>query len=300
MEKIDKELNLNANYEEPVRKIECPSCPQCGIPIRQSFRYGDLIKAFYVDLVSIKWDFFNKDSVSGGKIRKALNKLLQMKTTHSAAIKSITQQVESVESLGRNQHWDLLYRIQMAYFLCCLENDTKIKYVVVLDKQRNKKELCLDEGSVKHLLKKVSMGFRFMEKHADTGQAYYIDLFNAVTRFDLHRQYFVIKAISDQIFPSLCIDQRQLDTAAQMLDGSKLWTDDDENYMVNWLKRKSEFYNGINLSGSVKKTNEKFIERMNMSSAGTWYKCTKSACETVFSSSRYNKCPECLDEPESC
>lgn len=295
---MDDWVNQNFESEKLTSKIKCPSCPQCKKVIRHSFRYGDKIKAFYVDLISIKWDYVKDDSGVVYHIEKMRQSLVKLKATGSelhAQLDPILLQGVSIRSLTRDQRWDLLYRMQFTYLMFHLIHDSKKKYVASFDKTKKKETFVLAEPSVEHILEQVKMRFCYMEKYALSGQGYYLDLLNAWKRLDLHRQYFVVKALSNILPPSVRIDERQFDKAICILNKRQQWTETDENDLVGWLNRKSDFYN-VNMSSTAKK---KLKQRLDMSN-GAWLKCSLPTCEAVFSLTRHSECPECLDQSELC
>ena len=298
VEEMDDWVYQYFESENPTCKIKCPSCPQCKKAIRHSFRYGDKIKAFYVDLISIKWDYFKDDSTVVYHIEKMRHSLVKLKSTGSelhAQLESILLQGVAIRSLTRDQRWDLLYRMQFTYLMHCLIHDSKKLYAASFDKTKKKEMFVLDEPSVEHILEQVKMGFFYMEKYAQSGQGYYLDLLNAWKRFDLHRQYFALKALSTIVPSSVRIDDRQLGKAVYILNKRQQWTETEENNLVWWLERKSDFYNVI-LASTAKK---KLKQRLDMSNE-MWLKCSLPTCEAVFSLARHSNCPECLDQFELC
>ena len=279
-------------------KIQCPSCPQCKKAIRHCFRYGDKIKAFYVDLISIKWEYAKDDCKVADHIEKMRKSLAKLKATGSelhAQLETILVQGVSICSLTRDQRWDLLYRMQFSYLMYYLIIDSKKKYSASFDKTKKKEMFTLAELSVEHILELVKSGFQYMDKYANSGQGYYLELLNAWKLLDLHRQYFAVKALSIIVPSSVRIDERQLDKAVGILNKRQQWTENEENDLVEWLGRKSNFYN-VNLASTAKM---KLKQRLDMSSE-TWFKCALPSCEAIFSLTRHPKCPECLDQSELC
>ena len=298
VEEMDEWINRNCDSENPTCKIQCPSCPQCKKAIRYCYRYGDQIKAFYVDLISIKWDYVKEDSGVVNHIEKMRRALVKLKETVSelhSQLESILLQGVSIRSLTRDERWDLLCRMQFTYLMCHLISDSKKKYTTSLDKTKKKEMFVLAEPSVEHILKRIKTGFQFMEKNTNSGQGYYLDLLNMWKRLDLHRQYFAVEALSTIVPPSVRIDRRQFDKAVSVLDKRQQWTETEEKELQEWLERKSNFFN-VNLTSTAKK---KLVCRLDMSNE-TWFKCSLPSCEAVFSLNRHPKCPECLDQSELC
>lgn len=288
----------NYSNENPICKIQCPSCPRCKKAIRHCYRYGDQIKAFYIDLPSIKWDYVKDDSIVVNHIEKIRRTLIKWKGDVSeldAQLESILLQGVSIRNLNRDQCWDLLYRMQFTYLMCYLISDSKKKYAASLDKTKKKEMFLLAEPSVEHILERIKTGFHFMEKYANSGQGYFQDLLNVWKRLDLHRKYFALETLSAIAPPSVRIDARQLDKAASVLNKRQQWTETEENDLEEWLDRKSIFFN-VNLTSTAKK---KLRWRLDMSDE-TWFKCSLPSCEAVFSLTRYPQCPECLDLSELC
>lgn len=292
MEEMDDWV-YRSSLEETDINIQCPSCPKCKQPIKLCFRYGDLIKDFYVDLISVKLDFFKDDAIQQDKVRRALYKWkpeFVSNNEQSIRLESIylRLQTEASRSMNRDQRWDMLCRIQLTYLLSCLANDVKKTYVS--HKNGNKEDFTLPETSVEHILSRVTIGSNYMEKHAHSGHGYYQDLFNAIKHFELFRQYFVVEALSAR-FPEPS-DRKQLDRFNQLLSGKRKWSDEEEAHLVRWLACKSSCYK-VSLSSSVK-SNVHLIERLDMNGEN-WFKCTQSYCEAIFSRNRHSKCPECLE-----
>ena len=73
VEEMDEWI-YQSNSEETTAIIQCPSCPKCHQSIKLCFRYGDRIKAFYADLISVKLDLINDDAIKQEKVRRALSK----------------------------------------------------------------------------------------------------------------------------------------------------------------------------------------------------------------------------------
>ncbi|XP_045029940.1 NFX1-type zinc finger-containing protein 1 isoform X2 [Daphnia magna] len=294
VEEMDEWINGNGESEDTVCNIRCPSCPQCRRAIRDCFRYGDKIKEFYVDLISIKWEVAKDDKEVFSyieKIRKSLTKLKTTEVEFEAQLNSVLIQGVCLRSLSRDQRWDLLYRMQITYLLCYLVKDAKKKYSMDSIEQNKKKDVfVLSDTAVEYVKTRASIGFKYMEKYANSGQGYYLELLSAWKRFDLHRQFFVVDTLSATVPASVRVDQRQLDKASHLLNGNQ-WTSIEENYLLEWLDRKSKFFS-VNLASSVNKT---LIQRLNMSSE-LWMKCTIPSCEAVFCRSRHPQCPECLDQ----
>lgn len=297
---MDEWVKQKDESEETIRQIRSPSCPQCGKAIRLCFRYGDQIKAFHLDLISIKWAFVKDDTIRiAEQIKQALVKwkpqLEETEDDDHHRIKSTFLRLQSVsncKSLSSDQRWDLLYRIQLTYLLSCIVNDSKKKYVV--KKNGKKDEFTLDEPSVEQILSKISDAFLYMEKHANSGYGFYFNLFNSLKRMDFYRQLYAVNSLSERLPKSSRVNQKQLEKIACILNSNQQWSDAEENFVVNWFEEKSSFY-GINLTGSVNRANVQLVHRLGMSNE-TWYKCTRSFCEAVFSNSRDTKCPECLEE----
>lgn len=291
---MDEWINGNGESEDTVCNIRCPSCPQCRRAIRDCFRYSDKIKEFYVDLISIKWEVAKDDKEVFSyieKIRKSLTKLKTTEVEFEAQLNSVLIQGVCLRSLSRDQRWDLLYRMQITYLLCYLVKDAKKKYSMDSIEQNKKKDVfVLSDTAVEYVKTRASIGFKYMEKYANSGQGYYLELLSAWKRFDLHRQFFVVDTLSATVPASVRVDQRQLDKASHLLNGNQ-WTSIEENYLLEWLDRKSKFFS-VNLASSVNKT---LIQRLNMSSE-LWMKCTIPSCEAVFCRSRHPQCPECLDQ----
>jgi hypothetical protein len=295
VKEMDKWMNENYESEDTsAHKIWCPSCPQCEKPIRLCFRYGDKIKAFYMDLTSIKWEFINDGTIRTtqewqAKINKACDKWIETEMLENQLMKFTFFQLKSQFSstFNNDQCWDLLYRIQLTSLMFCLENDAKRTYETSYNGQTVK--FTLAESSREYLMSKVTMGFNYIKKHANSGFGYYLDLHQVINRFDLHRQFFVVEALSTRLPPSSVINQTQLDRAAHLLNGK--WTDAEERNLLEWLCRVSNMYNVTLTSSAVKK---KLIQRLDMSSE-MWFKCALPTCEAVFSRTRYSQCPECLD-----
>lgn len=291
----------NEKYENELttaHKIWCPSCPQCDKPIRLCFRYGDKIKAFYVDLISIKWDFVNDGTIRTtqdwrAKINKACDKWMEPEMEENHRMKLTFSQLKNQFSstFNNDQCWDLLYRIQLTSLMFGLANDAKKTYEMSYN--GNTEKFMLAESSREYLSSKITMGFNYIKKHANSGVGYYHDLYKILNRFDLHRQYFVVEALSTRLPPCSVINQTQLDKAAHLFNGK--WTDAGERNLVEWLDRVSNLYN-VTLAGSAVK--KKLIQRLDMSSGEMWFKCAKPTCEAVFSLTRYSQCPECLDACE--
>ena len=297
MEEMDKWVYNGSNSEETIARIQCPSCPKCDQSVKLCFRYGDRIKAFYVDLISVKWDWINDDAIKLENVHRALSEWKPEILTEPEQLTRLESiylrlQTEANRSLNKDQRWDMLCRIQLTYLLSCLANDAKKKYVS--NRNGTRVEFTLPEASAHIILSRVTIGSNFMEKHANSGHAYYADLFNSIKRFDLIRQYLVVETLSTK-FPEPS-DRKQLERFGQLLYGKRKWSDDEEKNLLVWLRGKSAFFK-VSLSSSVK-SNVNFIQRLDMKGE-TWFKCTQSYCEAVFSVNRYSKCPECLDEADS-
>jgi hypothetical protein len=271
---------MNENYESKetnVHKIWCPSCPQCEKPIRLCYRYGDKIKAFYVDLISIKWNFVNDGTIRTtqewqAKINKACDKWIEPESAsenHPLKLTFSHLKAEFNRSFSNDQCWDLLYRIQLTALTYYLANDAKKTYEINYNGKKEKFPLA--KSSKEYLLNKVTMGLNYMKKHANTGVGYYVDLYKVLNRFDLHRQYFVVEALSTRLPPSTLINQTQLDKAAHLFNGVEKWTDAGERTLVDWFSRISNMYNVTLISTSGDSVKKKFIQRLDMSNE-TWLK----------------------------
>ncbi len=296
LKKMDEWVNRKDESEEPIRQIRFPSCPQCGKAIRQCFRYGDQIKAFYLDLIGIKWVYVKDETIRiVGKVKQALNKWKPQiaETEDDDRIKSTFLRLTSLSNcnnLSSDQRWDLIYRIQLLYLMSCIVNDSKKKYAM------KKEEFTLNE-SVEHIVCEISSAFLYMEKNSNSGFGYYFDLFVALKRLDLYRQYYAVNSLSERLPKSNRVNQKQLEKVAHLLNNNQRLTDAEENFLVNWFEEKSAFYE-INLTSSFNRANVQLVQRLDMSKE-TWYKCTRSFCEAVFSKTCDKKCPECLDELEA-
>lgn len=286
--KMDQE-----EYQEPIRQIQCPSCPICQQPIRQNYRYGDQIKGFYLDLTAVKFNFSDDRFASSEIIRPIINKLRTNipAVDYGVSVETIKRQGNSISSLNRDLRWDLLYRAQLTFLLSCIVDDSKKGYPVAIGKHKGKTEVFLDGKSLDLLMNKVSLTLQFMNNNPNCGQGLYVELFNIVKRYDLYRQYLAIIAISNVFPDSIRIDQRQLDKADSILTGIR-WNEEDEKYLVDWLGRKCSFYK-VNLLGSVAKK-LKLYRRLTMN-GDHWFKCTRASCEFIFSVWRFEQCPECLE-----
>ena len=285
-----------SNSEETIARIQCPSCPKCDQAIKLCFRYGDRIKSFYVDLISVKFEVINGELIQHEQFRHALSKWkpeILSETEQIARLKSIyfRLQRESKRRLNKDQRWDNYCRIQLTYLLSCLANDAKKKYVT-----SNGTVFTLPEASVNRILSRVTIYSNCMEKHAYSGRnSYYADLFTNIKHFDLIRQYLVVDALSSK-FPEPD-DGKQLERFGQLLDGKSKWSSVEEKNLLDCLSRKAGMFK-LDISSSAKIDTD-FLERLNVK-AGNWFRCTETYCESVFSPNSCEnitaKCPNCLDE----
>ena len=288
---MDKWVYIGSNSEETIARIQCPSCPKCDQSVKLCFRYGDRIKAFYVDLISVKWDWINDDAIKLENVHRALSEWKPEILTEPEQLTRLESiylrlQTEANRSLNKDRRWDMFCRIQLTYLLSCLASDAKKRYVT-----RNGL-FTLPEAAVHLILSRVAIGSNFMEKHAYSGRhSYYADLYKNIKHFDLIRQYLVVKTLSTK-FPQPD-DGNQF---GQLLFGKRELSDDEEKHLTDWLCGKKEFFK-VDLSSSAK-SNVNFIQRLDMN-GGNWFKCTRTYCEAVFSLNRYSKCPNCLDELDS-
>jgi hypothetical protein len=299
---MDKWVNQKDKSEENLRQIRSPSCPQCLKAIRLCFRYGDQIKAFHLDLISIKWAFVKDETIHAAeKLKKAMLEWKpQMEDTEDDDHRGIEstylrlQSVSSCKNLSSDQRWDLIYCLQLNYLMSCLVKDTKKKYVV--KKNGKKDEFTLDEPSVEHILSKISTALLYIEKKANSVYGLYFNLLSLLKRLDLYRQFYAVNSLSDRLPKSSRVNQKQLEKVACLLNmDQQCWNDAEENFVLNWFEEKSSFY-GITLTGLFNRANVQVTQRLCMSNE-MWYKCTRPYCEAVFSNCRDTKCPECLEDP---
>ena len=282
--------------EADVVKVQCPSCPQCGQPIRLSFRYGDQIKTFHEDLISIKFDIGTDDASlyekKQDKIRRELVKMMPMMKDCGldASMDQILSQAESSRLPKRDQRWNIMYRTYLAYRLCCLVFDTKKNYVYGIER-RDKSNCNIKESDQASILAGVFVALNASIKNP--GARYCLDLLDYCRLLDLQRQAFVIEAITERIPSTVRVDQRMLSKVEDILTGltvqSKL-TEDEERYLISWFDNKSIFFH-VNMSSSAKKEIQ-LMQRLDMT-AGSWLKCPQPSCETIFPKQRSIRCPEC-------
>ena len=287
--------------EADVVKVHRPSCPRCGEPIRLSFRYGDQIKAFHEDLISIKFEIGKDDISLYEKMQeKTRQELVKMKPIMKdcgmdVTLDKILALVEASSVLNRDQRWDLVYRIHLAYRLCCLVSDTKKSYVYGVDK-KNKNTCTIREYDQAAILSGVLIALNATAKNPYSGSRYGLDLLNYCKLLDFQRQSSVIEAIAENTSSTVRVDERKLSKAQQLLQDltdkailTKLH-EDDERYLVSWLDSKSVFFK-VNLASSAKREIQ-LIQRLDMSSESC-IKCAQPNCDAIFSQLRSSSCPEC-------
>ena len=293
VEEMDKWIEVYREVDhETIRQIQCPSCPCCQQPIRQSFRYGDQIKEYYLDLTTVKFNFSVDRFASSDKIRPIVNKLQSnfLGADYDVYVEKINRQANSISTLNGGQRWDLLYRAQLTFLLSCIVDDAKKGYAVPIAGNKGKPEIHLDKSAVDLVLNKVSLLLRVINKH-QIYEGYYVELFHAVKRYDLYRQYLTFVAFSKAFPDTIRTNQKELEQARAVLTAI-CWDEDNQNYLVDWLARKCTFYK-VNLTGSVAKK-LKLYKRLTMNGEH-WFKCGRDSCEFIFSTYRFDQCPECLD-----
>lgn len=276
------------------RPIKCPSCPDCGQFVRLSFRYGDLIKSFYEDLISIKLEYGKDKARVKDKAYKELVKLLTKPIMKDCglvdSLKTIMAGAELHHQLNREKRWDVASQLLVAYHYACLVCDVKKSYVYYEKKnKKNSKNLILDASFTDLLLRKATAVLAVLVKRPNAGQNFYLRLLEDWDRLDLQRQLFVAEKIA-QTFQSGRIDPTPLAAASQLLAAGRGLTEEEKTNLCNMLDLYSATFQ-VSLSSSAK--NEiQFVPQLDFDSE-TWWKCLRPNCETIFPQTRSAYCPEC-------
>lgn len=293
---MDKLMGLKVEPEVTSRFVDRPSCPQCGQAVHVCFRYGDSIKAFYEDLVSIKMEYSKDDTrrlpLDKPRNELAKTKIIVMNYGLEEATKSILDETTNANfsRLSRDDRWHLLRRIHLFYRFICLLNDVKRIYTYNETKNdKNKKSspsnMTIDSDKADRLIQEGVVALRVVTKCRDAGPDLSLELLKKYHRLDLQRQLFVVDAIVKKR-----PDRKLLAEAADLFNNKQDLSEQEEDYLTQMLSAyASEFR--INVASSVRNDMD-FIQRLSMASQ-TWVKCLTPHCETIFSLIRSPECPEC-------
>ena len=299
--KMDEWMGFTSSEEgEMMRPVKRPCCPQCGHDVNLCYRYGDIIKSFYEDLISIKLDY-GKDKIRvKDKAYQELTKMLVMPMWKECGLEGVLEAIVAEAArhneMKRDERWDVSSRINLAYRFACLISDAKKCYLYYEKKnKKDAKTLSLDAPSVDLLVRKAVAALINLSKRTNAGQNFYLGLLREWERLDLQRQLFVAQHIV-QVFPTTAsckIGGKPLADGTELFFGDRKLTEDDEDNLAELLGSYAVSFQ-TNLSSSVKKDTE-FVQQLDFSSE-TWWKCLNPTCLTVFPRTRYAQCPECGGE----
>ena len=257
--------------EDKISKdVECPSCPQCGTPVRLCFRYGDVIKSFYEDLISIKLECAKDEPkllASDSDLGLMKNVILSTNWDCGEQLMKalLDKAIDHSSQLKRDERWELASRLHLAYRYGCLVND--------LNRSSSSTELLVRAKAVLAILKKKT----------NMGQKFYATLLKEWNRLEFLRKL--------QIAQQFEIKPKSLVKVSELLE--RRLTEDEEDFVASILSQCEAQTDGM-MSSSAKKE-IRFVHQLSFGETN-WTKCLRPNCEAVFPLTRFKLCPECGGE----
>ena len=267
--------------------IQAPSCPDCKKPVVNCFRYGDVIKNYYFDLPSIKYEFVHDVPNDGNATIKALKSFLEdcnLAAIHRLLGKFI-REIENMRKGSREQLWDRANRLSLMYEWCCLLSDVKRMYTLCV---RGKKyQLQLEKSDTELFFNTGLPSIKKIAECHNCGPEFCSNLSDRCTRLDYVRQVLVVKAAS-----LICnvINNAQLVRAIELSGNWEHLDDGKFEFLDTWLSDILQDF-GLKLQSSVRPSRA-FTPRLS-TCEGVWKKCSYEACGDVFSTIRCEECPTC-------
>ncbi|KAG8565493.1 hypothetical protein GDO81_012876 [Engystomops pustulosus] len=275
---MDTYMNGNSDPEEEVA-IKLKVCPKCQTPIRKNLRYGSVVNKTLDEIEKVKKRINGEVGLQNdlsSRLSATLHLMVEIRRNFPEEYSNLKSELENVDTplrtLSSLENKILFYQKIAKLF-------TNISKVDDIEKNRLKNRLLEMKG---WLEKPRSF---FTEQELD-------DLQTEVTRFSYLQDLLVsCKEAKARITPEI---RKQIDVLRDVLEKSKKFTEEDENFVKTKLK---ELNKSLPRSGLGITENERvmIVQAMGLQ-RGHWFKCPNGHVYCITEcggATQRSTCPEC-------